>query len=192
MKEIRQLIVKTRFFKLNSSPNPAILANHFCRLFSSNSISPGLLVLATAAGSNSLHSLINTKHIFGHTIKIPVPTKEVRRQVSLACHGGAPIRSVRQLTQCSKMLQSIVKQQQMSVVKAELPSRATVAANHHQNNNNGVPEEAKSELDFVTLGSMTEGYSPADLCDLVSGAMQQSMIRCAKSSDQVGTPSSSP
>lgn len=35
-------------------------------------------------------------------------------------------------------------------------------------------------LDYVTLASTTEGYSIADLHDLVSAASQQSIIRSAK------------
>ncbi|KAI9631847.1 putative peroxisome biosynthesis protein PAS1 [Dioszegia hungarica] len=44
-------------------------------------------------------------------------------------------------------------------------------------------ESGESALDFVTLGSMTEGYSAADLIDLVGSATQQAMIRSARSGD---------
>lgn len=40
-----------------------------------------------------------------------------------------------------------------------------------------------ADLDYVTLASMTEGYSISDLIDLVGSAIQQAMIRSAKSGD---------
>jgi SpoVK/Ycf46/Vps4 family AAA+-type ATPase len=43
------------------------------------------------------------------------------------------------------------------------------------------------ELDYVTLASMTEGYTAADLKDLVGSALQQAIIRCAQSEDKVCT-----
>ena len=45
--------------------------------------------------------------------------------------------------------------------------------------------EAHSELDHVTLASMTEGYTAADLKDLVGGALQQAFIRSALASETV-------
>lgn len=41
--------------------------------------------------------------------------------------------------------------------------------------------EEEDALDYVTLAQLTEGYSASDLNDLVTGALQQSMIRGAKS-----------
>jgi peroxin-1 len=40
--------------------------------------------------------------------------------------------------------------------------------------------EPTSELDYVTLAGLTEGYSASDLNDFVTGANQQAMIRCAR------------
>lgn len=42
-------------------------------------------------------------------------------------------------------------------------------------------EDTGDGLDYVLLGSMTEGYSISDLSDLVQGATQQAIIRCTKS-----------
>jgi len=41
------------------------------------------------------------------------------------------------------------------------------------------------EMDYVTLASMTEGYTAADLKDLVGSALQQAIIRCAQSDEKV-------
>jgi peroxin-1 len=40
------------------------------------------MVIATASDSSALHPLLNTKHIFGETIKIAPLSKEGRRDVS--------------------------------------------------------------------------------------------------------------
>lgn len=42
---------------------------------------------------------------------------------------------------------------------------------------------AEPDIDFVTLASMTEGYSASDLIDLVGSATQQAIIRSARSGD---------
>ena len=42
----------------------------------------------------------------------------------------------------------------------------------------------KSELDYVTLASVTEGYTASDLKDLVGGALQQAVIRSTQSGEQ--------
>lgn len=43
---------------------------------------------------------------------------------------------------------------------------------------------SKSELDYVTLASVTEGYTASDLKDLVGGALQQAVIRSTQSGEQ--------
>ena len=40
-----------------------------------------------------------------------------------------------------------------------------------------------SELDCVTLASITEGYTASDMRDLVEGAQQQAVIRTSQSGD---------
>lgn len=42
----------------------------------------------------------------------------------------------------------------------------------------------RAVLDYVTLASMTDGYMVADMKDLVGGALQQAVIRAAKSGEQ--------
>jgi len=66
---------------LTPSSNPTALADHFCRLFSTTSLPSGVLAIAIATSSPSLHPLLNAKHIFGETIKISAPNKELRREV---------------------------------------------------------------------------------------------------------------
>ncbi|WWD18315.1 hypothetical protein CI109_102765 [Kwoniella shandongensis] len=127
--------------ELTSSANPKILADHFCRLFASTTLGPGLLVLITAKDSTTLHPTLNAKHIFGETLKIPPLTKEVRQEI----------------------LQSLIE------------SRVERASSEKQVNGN-----SETELDYVSLGNLTEGYSASDLSDLVGGATQQAIIRCSK------------
>ena len=45
--------------------------------------------------------------------------------------------------------------------------------------------DTPQQLDYVTLASMTEGYTAADLKDLVGSALQQAVIRCAQSDEEV-------
>ena len=63
----------------STSSNNATLADHFAQLFARPP--PGVLVLATALSAQSLHPLLNTKHVFGETVKIPPATKEIRAKV---------------------------------------------------------------------------------------------------------------
>ncbi|WVQ65961.1 uncharacterized protein L199_004139 [Kwoniella botswanensis] len=130
--------------ELNSSSNPAILADHFCRLFSPASLPPDVLVIVTAANITTLHPMLTAKHIFGQTLKIPPLTKESRQEI----------------------LQSLVEQQLFPQ-----PLRM---------NGDLDPE---GNVDYITLGGMTEGYSISDLVDLVGNTTQQSIVRSIKSGD---------
>ncbi|TYJ52064.1 hypothetical protein B9479_007341 [Cryptococcus floricola] len=67
--------------ELQTSSNSPILADYFTRLFSPSSIPPGVLVIVTALDTTTLHPLLNTRHIFGETVKVPALTKEVREEV---------------------------------------------------------------------------------------------------------------
>ncbi|WWC70586.1 uncharacterized protein I206_104537 [Kwoniella pini CBS 10737] len=67
--------------ELNSSSNPAILADHFSRLFSSSSLPSGVLVIVTSTSSTTLHPSLSAKHVFGETLKIPPLTKELRQDI---------------------------------------------------------------------------------------------------------------
>lgn len=126
-----------------ASSNPAILAEHFSRLFSSETLPHGVMVLATATGSASLHGLLTSKHIFGESMKVQPPKSDTRREI----------------------LEVLVKAQEQSPGEA---ARSVV-----------VVSEA-TELDYVTLATLTEGYSACDLNDFVTGANQQAMIRCTR------------
>ncbi|WVO15893.1 hypothetical protein L204_103558 [Cryptococcus depauperatus] len=125
----------------NPSSGSTILTNRFLRLFTISEIPPGVLVIATATDSSTLHPLINTRHIFGETVKIPPLTKDIRQDV----------------------LRTLVKEKNVITYEGE--------------------RKEASELDYVHLGGITEGYSLADLTDLTAGAMQQAIIRSTKSGD---------
>ena len=47
---------------------------------------------------------------------------------------------------------------------------------------------APATFDYVSLAQQTEGYTPADLKDLVGIAIQQSLIRQSHSTDAVSDP----
>ncbi|CAD6586363.1 MAG: Peroxisome biosynthesis protein pex1 [Tremellales sp. Tagirdzhanova-0007] len=67
--------------ELTPSSNPAALANHFCHLFSAVHLPLGILVIVTASSSQTLHPLLAAKHIFGETMKINLPNKEIRKEI---------------------------------------------------------------------------------------------------------------
>jgi peroxin-1 len=67
--------------QLTPSTQVTILAEVFCRLANPDNLD-GIMVIATASSTSSLHPLISTKHVFGETIKIAPLTKERRRDVS--------------------------------------------------------------------------------------------------------------
>jgi hypothetical protein len=69
-------------FQLSNSINPSVLAHHFCRLFGPHAIVPGVLVVCTATHSSALHPILASKHIFGEIIRLPMPNKEARQDVS--------------------------------------------------------------------------------------------------------------
>ncbi len=144
--------------QLAPTSNFAAFSNHFCSLLNCTSIPQGVLVIATAISSQSLHPILSQRHVFGDILKITPPNKDIRRQVSciidlLPCRGS------------SQILQTLVNQQM------GLSSEA---------------RETSASLDFVTLGSMTEGYTAADLRDLVSSALQQAVIRSTQADEPVG------
>jgi hypothetical protein len=49
---------------------------------------------------------------------------------------------------------------------------------------NSIPQE-KASLDFVSLSYLAEGYTPADIRDLVDNAMQNMLIRMMEGSEEV-------
>lgn len=65
--------------QLSASTNPSILADHFIRLFTD--LPPAVMVIATATSSSDLHPSLQAKHVFGETLKLAMPTKEVRAEV---------------------------------------------------------------------------------------------------------------
>lgn len=100
--------------------------------------------------------MLNQRHIFGETIKIPPANKETRREVSLLVYLYLPADRI-------QILELLVQRQTPS---------STAGGD-------------RAELDYVTLASMTEGYTASDLKDLVGGALQQAVIRGAQSDEDV-------
>ncbi|WWC62371.1 uncharacterized protein I303_104967 [Kwoniella dejecticola CBS 10117] len=131
--------------ELNSSSNPAILADHFCRLFSSTALPSGFLVIVTATSSTALHPMLGAKHLFGEILKIPPLTKDSRQEI----------------------LRILVDQQNPNT---SLETQI-----------NGMSEN--DDIDYISLGGLTEGYSISDLVDLLGNATQQSIIRSLKAEE---------
>ncbi|OXH34334.1 peroxin-1 [Cryptococcus neoformans] len=131
--------------ELKTSTNPSILAEYFTSLISSHhSLPPGTLMIATAQDTSTLHPLLNTRHVFGETLKIPPLSKEVRQDI----------------------------------LKEFVAAKGKRGKEGWERG-----EDVGDGLDYVLLGSMTEGYSVSDLSDLVQGATQQAIIRCTKSEE---------
>lgn len=142
--------------QLSSSLNPSILAEHFCRAISE--LRPGVMLLATATSSASLHPLLNIKHVFGSSLKIPAATKGVRQEVSPPAN--FPDQQILRLAVGDDL---------------DLRTNTTAAGP-------SAPTQQTS-LDYVTLASMTEGYSAADLYDLVASARQRAIVRQVRSGE---------
>ena len=68
------------------------------------------------------------------------------------------------------------------LVERQKPELDANSTSHRALINGDIP---KSELDYVTLASVTEGYTASDLKDLVGGALQQAVIRSTQSAEQV-------
>ena len=68
------------------------------------------------------------------------------------------------------------------LVERQKPELDANSTSHRALINGDIP---KSELDYVTLASVTEGYTASDLKDLVGGALQQAVIRSTQSGEQV-------
>jgi hypothetical protein len=63
-----------------------------------------------------------------------------------------------------------------SIVRARTAGSAGTASS--------IPQE-KASLDFVSLSYLAEGYTPADIRDLVDNAMQNMLIRMMEGSEEV-------
>lgn len=101
-------------------------------------------MIATTQDTSTLHPLLNTRHVFGETLKIPPLSKEVRQDI----------------------------------LKEFVAAKGKRGKEGWERG-----EDVGDGLDYVLLGSMTEGYSVSDLSDLVQGATQQAIIRCTKSEE---------
>lgn len=75
--------------QLTPSQQPTILADHFARLVAS--LPTSIIVVVTATASTGLHPMLSSKHLFGETLKMTLPNKEIRGEVSGGrLHGSFP------------------------------------------------------------------------------------------------------
>lgn len=51
---------------------------------------------------------------------------------------------------------------------------------HRLETTSGLEESTGVQINFTTLATLTEGYLPTDLNDLVSRAIHEAVIRCGK------------
>ncbi|KAJ1024779.1 hypothetical protein NDA16_002819 [Ustilago loliicola] len=110
----------------------------------------GVFVIATAQGGSSVHSLLNSSHLWLDTVQLKPPGKEGRREV----------------------LRFLVDKKMRGAKKG-----AQGKGEREEKDEEGKGKEG--ELNYVTLATQTEGYLPADLKDLVERATHQAAIRAA-------------
>jgi peroxin-1 len=136
---------------------------------------------------------LNTKHVFGETVKIPPATKEIRAKVRLHSQEHHIALQV-----IEGEMRTCAKAQILHQLIADLPPIPTEPRHAGKVNGTSHPngdshdldhEHEHKVLDYVTLASMTDGYMVTDMKDLVSGAMQQAIMRAAKTgTDSVSSP----
>lgn len=109
-----------------------------------------VFVLATAQNSTSIHSLLNSSHLWIDNVQLKPPSKEGRREI----------------------ISHLVRNKIQHAAKGKAGTIASSSSQEH-------------DLNFVTLATLTEGYLPADLKDLVERAVHQSAIRAASEADSL-------
>lgn len=70
--------------------------------------------------------------------------------------------------------------EQMKVPSPTPDKRREILAAVVKAQEQGAGVDSESDLNYVTLSTLTEGYSASDLNDFVTGASQQAMIRCIR------------
>lgn len=140
--------------------------------------SSGVVLLATAAGKDSIHKVLVGGHMVREIVDLKAPDKDARKQV----------------------LESIVNQ--TIAPEQELPdgpeegSRPGTADGEHSDEwmEGGSPSPKKSsrkdtgftldpDLDLLDLAGHTDGYMPADLFTLVSRARNEAIFRVINGGD---------
>lgn len=109
----------------------------------------GVFVIATAQGTTSVHSLLNSSHLWLDNLALKPPGKEGRRDI----------------------LAHLVREKVRKAAKVRDDASGAVQQVDG--------DAADGDLNYVTLATQTEGYLPADLRDLVERATHQSAIRAA-------------
>jgi peroxin-1 len=109
----------------------------------------GVVMIATAISTASIHPLLKQLHVFDDTINVLPPNKEARKEV-----GAGTMDSVSIHLQLFQILSHFVEQRTQ------------------------VSDLTRDEsLNYAALAALTEGYAAMDLKDLVSRAVQNAAER---------------
>ena len=113
-----------------------------------------------------LHPLLRTMHAFGQTVEIKSLDAVARQKVStderMRMKSGSDNESF-------QIFESIVRSR---------TGAGTIVTNATDSGHEG-------HLDFVSLAYLAEGYTPADIRDLVDNAVQNMLIRVIEGSSKV-------
>ncbi|CAI4216137.1 unnamed protein product [Parascedosporium putredinis] len=125
----------------------------------------GVVLLATAAGKESLHKVLVGGHVVREIVELKAPDKEARRRV----------------------LDSIIQQ---TLVSADGDGDARGSESDSEEAGRRPPTEARlrtrtprggftvdADLDLLDIAGLTDGYMPADLFTLVSRARNEAIFR---------------
>lgn len=134
----------------------------------------GVVLLATAAGKDSINNVVVSGHVVGEIVQLKAPDKEARRRV----------------------LETIAKQGAMAADHGQEPagdnsrpptSDGSAGADDGEAWMHGSGPHRRrvdvggfaldSDLDWLDIAGMTDGYMPGDLTVLVSRARNEAMIR---------------
>lgn len=115
-----------------------------------------MFVIATTVDTSDLHLLLSVMHVFGETVPIKAMNSQARQLVS-----GAETESGFEHSYyvCVQVLKELISKR----------------------SNTSPPD-----LDYSTLAQMAEGYTPADVRDLVDNAVQQMIVRVMDETGSVG------
>lgn len=116
----------------------------------------GVFVVATAQSNTSIHSLLNSSHLWLDNLQLKPPGKEGRRDI------------------LAHLVRRKISNAKGATGKKENGDIEMPVADAGK-------VRTDSDLNFVTLATQTEGYLPADLKDLVERATHQAAIRAAAS-----------
>jgi peroxin-1 len=129
------------------------LTEIFLSIFSSSAHtsslnSRGILLLATADSTASIHSFLNSAHIFKEIVHVTPPNKDARRDVSPHL-----------------FLMNHIDVFSFQILHRLVQDRLAVAKD--------IIQDPETPINFTELSTQTEGYSATDLKDLVARAIHE-------------------